>query len=58
MRTFFQWWNALLVNLKDRFVKLQRNENNQLTDKTFRINYVLKKIEFVNDDVNNKNAYS
>ncbi len=54
MRTFFQWWNALPVNLKDQFVKLQSKENNQIIDKTFRINEVLKKFEFVNDDVNYK----
>jgi len=54
MRTFFQWWNALPNNLKDQFVKFQSNENNQICDKTFRINEVLKKFEFVNDDTNYK----
>jgi len=40
MRTFFQWWNALPDNLKDKFVKAQSNENNQISDKTSRINEV------------------
>ena len=54
MRTFFQWWNALPDNLKDQFVKEQNNENNQILDKTSRINDVLKKFEFINDDMNYK----
>ena len=54
MRTFFQWWNDLPDNLKDQFVKEQNNENNQISDKTSRINDVLKKFEFINDDMNYK----
>jgi hypothetical protein len=54
MRTFFQWWNALPDNLKDQFVKEQSNENNQISDKTSRINVVLKKFEFINDDMKYK----
>lgn len=54
MRTFFQWWNDLPDNLKDQFVKEQNNENNQILDKTSRINDVLKKFEFINDDMNYK----
>jgi hypothetical protein len=53
MRTFFQWWNALPDNLKDKFVKAQSNENNQISDKTSRINEVLK-FKFINDDMNDK----
>ena len=53
MRTFFQWWNALPDNLKDKFVKAQSNENNQISDKTARINEVLK-FKFINDDMNDK----
>lgn len=54
MRTFFQWWNSLPDDLKDKFVKLQSNENNQISNKTIRINEVLKKFEFANDDINDK----
>lgn len=54
MRTFFQWWNALPDTLKDKFVKAQSNENNQISDKTSRINEVLKKFKFINDDMNDK----
>ena len=54
MRTFFQWWNALPDNLKDKFVKAQSNENNQISDKTYQINEVLKKFEFTNDNMNFK----
>ena len=54
MRTFFQWWNALPDNLKDKFVKAQSNENNQISDKTSRINEVLKKFKFINADMNDK----
>lgn len=54
MRTFFQWWNDLPDNLKDQFVKEQNKENNQILDKTSRINDVLKKFEFINDDMNYK----
>jgi len=53
MRTFFQWWNALPDNLKDKFIKAQSNENNQISDKTSRINEVLK-FKFINDDMNDK----
>jgi len=53
MRTFFQWWNALPDNLKDKFVKAQSNENNQILDKTSLINEVLK-FKFINDDMNDK----
>jgi hypothetical protein len=53
MRTFFQWWNALPDNLKDKFVKAQSDENNQISDKTSRINEVLK-FKFINDDMNDK----
>lgn len=51
MRTFFQWWNALPDSLKDQFVKEQSDENNQISDKTSRINVVLKKFEFTKDDM-------
>lgn len=54
MRTFFQWWNSLPDDLKDKFVKSQSNENNQISNKTIRINEVLKKFEFANDDINDK----
>ena len=54
MRTFFQWWNALPDNLKDKFVKAQSNENNQISDKTYQINEILKKFEFTNDNMNFK----
>jgi peptidoglycan hydrolase CwlO-like protein len=54
MRTFFQWWNALPDNLKDKFVKAQSNENNQISDKTYQINEVLKKFESTNDNMNFK----
>jgi hypothetical protein len=54
VRTFFQWWNALPDNLKEQFVKEQSNENNQISDKTSRINEVLKKFEFTNGDINYK----
>ncbi len=54
MRTFFHWWNALPDNLKEQFVKEQSNENNQISDKTCRINEVLKKFEFTNGDINYK----
>jgi hypothetical protein len=52
MRTFFQWWNALPDGLKDKFIKIQSNENNQILDKKTRINEVLKKFEFTNNDMN------
>ena len=51
---FFQWWNALPDNLKDQFVNEQSNENNQISDKTSRISEVLKKFEFIDDDMNYK----
>lgn len=54
MRTFFQWWNALPDSLKDQFVKEQSDENNQILDKTSRINVVLKKFEFIKDDMKYK----
>lgn len=55
MRTFFQWWNTLPDNLKDKFVKDKSNENNQISDKTSQINKVLKNFEFTNNhDMNNK----
>jgi hypothetical protein len=54
MRTFFQWWNTLPDNLKDNFVKEQSNENNQISNKTSRINEVLKKFEFTDYDMNFK----
>ena len=54
MRTFFQWWNALPDNLKDKFVKAQSNENNQISDKTYQINEILKKFEFTKDNINFK----
>ena len=54
MRTFFQWWNALPDSLKDQFDKEQSDENNQISDKTSRINVVLKKFEFIKDDMKYK----
>ena len=54
MRTFFQWWNAIPDNLKDKFVKSQNNENNQIADKTFQINEILKKFEATDEDMKNK----